>query len=82
MKTATVRELRNRYRELLEWIEAGEEVSISRRGVVIARLVPETPHNSERVDWKKSAAVRLDRRGLPILSAEQSAAILTESQGS
>ena len=82
MKTATVRQLRNRYMELLEWIEAGEEVAISRRGVVIARLVPETAHKSKRIDWKKSAAVRLDRYGLPVLSAEESAAILTESQGS
>jgi antitoxin (DNA-binding transcriptional repressor) of toxin-antitoxin stability system len=41
MKTATVRELRNRYTQLLEWIDAGEEIRITRRGIVIARLVPE-----------------------------------------
>jgi antitoxin (DNA-binding transcriptional repressor) of toxin-antitoxin stability system len=41
MRTATVRDLRNRYSAVLKWIEAGEEVSITRRGVIIARLVPE-----------------------------------------
>jgi antitoxin (DNA-binding transcriptional repressor) of toxin-antitoxin stability system len=41
MKTATVRELRNRYTQLLEWIDAAEEIRITRRGIVIARLVPE-----------------------------------------
>jgi hypothetical protein len=42
MKTATVRELRNRSTQLLEWIDAGEEIRITRRGIVIARLVPRT----------------------------------------
>jgi hypothetical protein len=34
----TVRELRNRYTQLLEWIDAGEEIRITRRGIVIARF--------------------------------------------
>ena len=38
MKTATPHELRNRYTHLLEWIKAGEEIRITRRGVEIARL--------------------------------------------
>ena len=41
MKTATVRELRNRYTQLLEWIGAGEEIVITQRGKRIARLCPE-----------------------------------------
>ncbi len=49
MKTATVRELRNRYSTVLKWIDAGEEVAISRRGVVIARLVPEKAQASHHV---------------------------------
>ena len=55
MKTATVRELRNQYRSVLGWVEAGEEVAISKRGKVIARLVPEKP-KSKQVDWAQSAA--------------------------
>ncbi|MBV9659274.1 MAG: type II toxin-antitoxin system Phd/YefM family antitoxin [Verrucomicrobia bacterium] len=76
MKTATVRELRNHYSAVLKWIEAGEEVAISKRGVVIARLVPEKRRTAGRVDWTKSAAFRRDRSGERILSVEESAALL------
>ena len=81
MKMATVRELRNRYSELMKWIEAGEEITISRRGRIIARLVPESAKRSGRVDWGSSAALRMDKSALPHLSAAVSAALLAESQG-
>jgi prevent-host-death family protein len=81
MKTATVRQLRNQYRQVLDWVEAGEEVTISKRGKVIARLVPEKPKSS-RVNWRQSAALKLDRKGVPILSAAQSASLLAKSQSS
>jgi antitoxin (DNA-binding transcriptional repressor) of toxin-antitoxin stability system len=80
MKTATVRELRNQYRQVLGWVEAGEEVKISKRGVVIARLVPEKP-KSKRVDWSKSAALTMDRSKMTMLSAEQVKSILDDSRG-
>jgi prevent-host-death family protein len=80
MKTATVRQLRNEYRSVLGWVEAGEEVTISKRGVVIARLVPEKP-KSKRVDWSKSAALTMDRSKLPFLTAEQVQSVLDEAQG-
>jgi len=81
MKTATVRELRNHYSKLLGWIEAGEEVAVSRRGRVIARLVPEAGKRPGRVDWSTSAALRMDKSTLPRLSASASASLLAESQG-
>jgi antitoxin (DNA-binding transcriptional repressor) of toxin-antitoxin stability system len=81
MKTATVRDLRNHYSKLLGWIDAGEEVAVSRRGRVIARLVPEGGKKPQRVDWKTSAAYRMDKMALPHLSAAASAALLAESQG-
>jgi antitoxin (DNA-binding transcriptional repressor) of toxin-antitoxin stability system len=82
MKTATVRELRNRYSELLQWIEAGEEVAISRKGIVVARLLPESSAVPlETVSWEDSPAVRRDRRKDKRLSARQSATIRAESQG-
>ncbi len=81
MKTATVRELRNHYTSVMKWIEAGEEVKISKRGKVIARLVPEKPKARTKVDWSTSAALLRDRSGEAILSAEESAALLAESQG-
>jgi prevent-host-death family protein len=76
MKTATVRELRNRYTQLLKWLEAGEEITITRRGVTIARLVPEKPRTKQKVDWPKSAAFQLDRIKLRPLTAQESAELL------
>lgn len=79
MKTATVRDLRNHYREVLDWVDAGEEVAISRRGRVIGRLVPEKPC-SGRVDWAQSAAALLKRKEFPVLTARQSEAVRRASQ--
>lgn len=41
MKTATVRDLRTRFPFLETWLRAGEEITITKRGEPIARLVPE-----------------------------------------
>jgi prevent-host-death family protein len=81
MKTATVRELRNRYTQLLKWLEAGEEITITRRGVPIARLVPERPPTKQKVDWTKSAAFGMDRRGMRKLSAQEVSELLNENKG-
>ena len=81
MKTVTVRGRRNHYLSVLGWVEAGEEVVISKRGKVIARLVPEKPQ-SKQTDWAQSAALLMKRKGLPVLTARQSKSLLAESQGS
>jgi prevent-host-death family protein len=81
MKTATVRDLRNRYTTLLEWIRAGEEILITQKGKSIARLVPEKSAETATVDWSQSAAVRCDRSGDRALSAEESAALIAEAGG-
>jgi prevent-host-death family protein len=81
MKTATVRQLRNDYRALLRWVEAGHEIRVSRRGRVIARLVPERGPAPGRTDWSASAAGRMDKTHLPLLSAGASARLLSESRG-
>ena len=82
MKTATVRELRNHYSAVLKWIEAGEEVKNSRRGKVIARLVPERQKVRGKIDWSTSAAVLRDKTQLPFITAEQRAEILDYNKGS
>ncbi|HRG54444.1 MAG: type II toxin-antitoxin system prevent-host-death family antitoxin [Opitutaceae bacterium] len=79
MQTTTVRALRNDYAKLLRRVETGEEISISRRGRVVARLVPAHP-GAGRVDWAASAAGRLPRTGRP-LSATTSAKLQQASQG-
>jgi antitoxin (DNA-binding transcriptional repressor) of toxin-antitoxin stability system len=40
MKTATVRDLRNNFARVSRWLRAGEEVTITRRGEVMGKLVP------------------------------------------
>jgi prevent-host-death family protein len=80
MRTATIRDLRNHYADLLKWIEAGEEISITRRGKPIARLVPETVPD-DFVDWSKSAAFTRDRTNETMLTEEQSRIIREEAGG-
>lgn len=80
MKSTTVRELRNNYSTVLKWVAKGEEVEVTRRGKVVAKVVPPQPVQPAEVDWSKSAA--LTRKPWPTaLTAEQSAALLAESQG-
>lgn len=81
MKTATVRDLRNRYTSLLRWISAGEEVLITRKGVVIAKLSPETAQSAQVVNWADSPEVRRDRSRDTVLSAGPSSAIIAEAGG-
>ncbi|HRE80882.1 MAG TPA: type II toxin-antitoxin system prevent-host-death family antitoxin [Opitutaceae bacterium] len=80
MRSTTVRELRNNYSKVLEWVSKGEEVEVTRRGKAVAKVVPIAPVKPTEVDWSKSAA--LNRKAWStVLTAEQSAAILSESQG-
>lgn len=43
MKTATVRDLRNRFPRVAAWIDEGEAVEITKSGKPYARLVPTAP---------------------------------------
>jgi prevent-host-death family protein len=40
MKTATVRQIQHHLSEVLRWVEDGQEVRITRRGRVVAKIVP------------------------------------------
>jgi prevent-host-death family protein len=40
MKTASVADLRNRFPSVFRWIEDGETVELTKRGRVVARIVP------------------------------------------
>jgi prevent-host-death family protein len=81
MKTATVRDLRNRYTSLLGWISAGEEIIITQRGKAIARLIPEQDQDTQTVDWSQSPAVKRDRSGARVMSAAESLEIVHEASG-
>lgn len=41
MKTASVRELRQNFPRVMAWIADGEEVAVTMRRKVVARLIPE-----------------------------------------
>lgn len=81
MKTATVRDLRNRYTSLLSWIGAGEEIIITQRGKAIARLIPEQDQPTRKVDWSQSPAVKRDRSNSRVLSAKESLDLIHEASG-
>jgi prevent-host-death family protein len=40
MKIATIREVQHHLSKVLAWVEKGEEVQVTRRNKVVARLVP------------------------------------------
>ncbi len=48
MKTATIRDLRTRFPFLETWLQAGEEIVITKRGKTVARLVPALNPSSAR----------------------------------
>jgi prevent-host-death family protein len=48
MKTATVADLRNHFPRVFRWIEEGESVEVTKRGRVVARLVPVKPARSKK----------------------------------
>jgi prevent-host-death family protein len=81
MKSTTVRELRNNSSRVLKWIAKGEEVEVTRRGKVVAKVIPPAPAYPTEVDWTKSAALTRQAWSKS-LTSEQSAAILANSQGS
>ncbi|HKB90233.1 MAG TPA: type II toxin-antitoxin system prevent-host-death family antitoxin [Opitutaceae bacterium] len=80
MKTTTVRELRNNYSKVLHWVSKGEEVMVTRRGKVVAKVVPPTVATATKVDWSQSAAF-MRQAWSKALTAKKSAAILADSQG-
>ena len=81
MKSATVRELRNNYADLLKRVKAGEEILITQRGEPVARLVPEKPPASREVDLSNAPEITRDRSQERILTAEESGFILREASG-
>ncbi|HJV24403.1 MAG TPA: type II toxin-antitoxin system prevent-host-death family antitoxin [Aromatoleum sp.] len=56
MKTVPVYEAKNRFSELLAAVEQGEVVSITRRGVPVARLVAESGEMAGAVGRRKRVA--------------------------
>jgi antitoxin (DNA-binding transcriptional repressor) of toxin-antitoxin stability system len=66
----------------MEWIEADEEIRITRRGKPIARLIPEpVDAESRQVEWSHSPAVCREREKEGRLSARTAQKLIHKSAG-
>jgi prevent-host-death family protein len=64
MVTVGVFEAKNTLSELIEKVEAGEEIVITRRGQPVARLVPPRQGDSREQRERAVAALREARKGV------------------
>ena len=62
MKEIGAFEAKSKLGQLLDWVEAGEEVLITRRGKAVARLVP--PEHAFALDRAAAARIRSMRQGV------------------
>jgi prevent-host-death family protein len=59
-------EAKNKFGQLLDWVEAGDEVVITRRGKVVARLVPPAQAVDQQAGINAAARIRERRRGVTL----------------
>lgn len=71
MKTATVRDLRNRFPRVAAWIDEGEPVEITKSGKPFARLVPAAPGKPRRFKMPDIMARLRANFGDKVYSAEE-----------
>jgi antitoxin (DNA-binding transcriptional repressor) of toxin-antitoxin stability system len=81
MKTATVRDLRNRFPRVAAWIEQGEPVEITKAGKLFARLVPATPERPRGFKMPDIMARLRANFGDKVYSAEEIQGLIQESRG-
>jgi antitoxin (DNA-binding transcriptional repressor) of toxin-antitoxin stability system len=75
MKTATVRDLRNRFPRVAAWIDEGEPVEITKAGKLFARLLPAAA-DKPRKPVKPDIMARLKKTwGDRVFSAKEVAAM-------
>jgi prevent-host-death family protein len=75
MKTATIRDLRNRFPRVAAWIAEGEPVEITKAGKPFARLVPATPKKPRRFKMPDIMARLKKTWGNRVFSAKEVAAM-------
>lgn len=57
---------KNRLSELINRVEAGEEIAITRRGKIVARLVPPAPDKADKRARDAIAALKASREGVSL----------------
>ncbi|RYD30677.1 MAG: hypothetical protein EOP86_19480 [Verrucomicrobiaceae bacterium] len=80
MKTATVRELRKEFPRIEAWLHEGESISISKRGRIIATLIPASKASAPRQNSPKVDIMARLREtwGERVFTMEQVAAMRTD----
>jgi antitoxin (DNA-binding transcriptional repressor) of toxin-antitoxin stability system len=81
MKTASVRDLRHHFANRRTWIKEGQEIKITMRRKIIARLVPERRAKKRAVKMPDFAARLKKVHGRRIISSAAAGAILAENKG-
>jgi prevent-host-death family protein len=66
MKEVGAFEAKNKFGQLLDWVEAGDEVIITRRGKVVARLVPPAGALTREAGHEVAARIRARRKGVKL----------------
>ena len=66
MNDVALFEAKNRLSELINRVEAGEEIAITRRGKVVARLVPPAPEAAGQRARDAIAELRARRKGVSL----------------
>ncbi|MGA8695153.1 MAG: type II toxin-antitoxin system prevent-host-death family antitoxin [Xanthobacteraceae bacterium] len=66
MKQVGAFEAKSRLGQLLDWVEAGEEVVITRRGKVVARLVPPSTAFDRERSRRAAQKIREMRKGVTL----------------
>ena len=79
MKTVSVREVQHNLAAVLEMVSHGQEVAVTKRGRVIARIVPARDRR-KRVEWPDAAA-RMKRLGRDAARGTPPSAIIVEARG-
>ena len=66
MNEVALFEAKNRLSELINRVQAGEEIAITRRGKVVARLMPPAPDEASRRAHDAVAALKASREGVSL----------------
>jgi prevent-host-death family protein len=80
MKTASIRDVRQHFNRILEWVADGEEVAITRRRQPVARLLPITRQQTVRQPMPDVNARLRKVFGKKMIPATVMATILDENR--
>jgi antitoxin (DNA-binding transcriptional repressor) of toxin-antitoxin stability system len=81
MKSASVRDLRHHFANLLIWIKEGQEIKITMRRRVVARLVPERAQKKAAPKMPDFARRLKKIHGRRTISSAVARGLLAENKG-